>query len=309
MVKKYGGFMGEIVNVDGLSDVAIKLIEKISGAVGWIFNKKSSKKEAVNSFIEDIKQNESLDPLNKGILIYNAKKLIKEYSNQSQIISKALEIITPQANPQDVDDDWISLFLEYAKLISDEEFQELWAQILAQECNYQHSISKRTLNLVRHISQTEALVFQKVAPLIVVMPSEGFIVYDDEAMKKHGVTYTDLLMLDDCGIIKARTIGESHTLEKEEKRVIFFNSDIACLVENYNGGIKDYTFNMYRLTQSGFELFNALMFETNNDYVLDVIKDMAKTRNKGFRIMAKKIKEINNETMIFEEKPIFIGEN
>lgn len=79
--------------------------------------------------IEDIK-NSDYDSLLKAALISQAKKTIKEYCNQKDVVGFAINELREGANPQKVDDDWIALFMNQARLISDEVFQSIWGKIL-----------------------------------------------------------------------------------------------------------------------------------------------------------------------------------
>ena len=77
--------MDSLISFDGFADVCNNFINKISDATGWIANHKTPARIAADTYIQEI-QNSNYDPLTKAALISNAKKAIKEYCNQNNII-------------------------------------------------------------------------------------------------------------------------------------------------------------------------------------------------------------------------------
>ena len=138
-----------ILDIDGAADVANNLLDKLGTAVGWGVNRETPERIAIATYIEDIK-NSDYDSLLKAALISQAKKTIKEYCNQKDVVGFAINELREGANPQKVDDDWIALFMDQARLISDEVFQSIWGKILAEECNDNNSIPKKLIVGIRY---------------------------------------------------------------------------------------------------------------------------------------------------------------
>lgn len=90
MKEKMTMTMQSLINIDGngLKDVLIDLNDKLATAVGWIANKETPEKIAINTYIKEI-QEKNYDPVTKAALISNAKKIIKGYYNQSNIVEIA----------------------------------------------------------------------------------------------------------------------------------------------------------------------------------------------------------------------------
>ena len=116
-----------LINNDfsGISDVANNLINKLSDCVGWCANRETPKKIAISTYIADI-QKSNRDPLVKAALISNAKKILKEYCNQYDIINIAINSLKEDSTPESIDEDWISIFMDRARLVSSEEFKLIW---------------------------------------------------------------------------------------------------------------------------------------------------------------------------------------
>ena len=104
--KDTGGGMDELINFDALGDIVVNLTNKLAECVGWIVNRETPKKLAVSTYIKDI-QESNYDPVTKAALISNAKKIIKEYCNQNDIVKNAIQSLQKQAEPEKVEDDWI----------------------------------------------------------------------------------------------------------------------------------------------------------------------------------------------------------
>lgn len=101
-----------------------KVIDKISNAVGWVITPKGSKGhqlEAEKYLIEQIKSDVNMPELAKAACISDARKILREYRNQQNILLTALKFLDNSENPDIVDDDWLSYFFDNAKNISREE--------------------------------------------------------------------------------------------------------------------------------------------------------------------------------------------
>lgn len=201
--------MQNLISFDGLADVANNLINKLSSAIGWIATHNTPNRFAIETYISDI-QNSNFDPLTKAVLINNARKTIKEHRNSSEIVEVALQALSPSANPNDVDDDWLSQFMDKARLVSDKEFQILWGNILAEECNMPGSIPKSLLHIMEQIDKDMAEAFVKIASVTVWYEHNGNRIYTpiitgntlDDYYKDLGIRYGDLVELQSVGLVE-----------------------------------------------------------------------------------------------------------
>ena len=86
-----------ILDIDGAADVANNLLDKLGTAVGWGVNRETPERIAIATYIEDIK-NSDYDSLLKAALISQAKKTIKEYCNQKDVVGFAINELREGAN-------------------------------------------------------------------------------------------------------------------------------------------------------------------------------------------------------------------
>ena len=67
------------------AEIVNNFVNKISNALGWIVTPKnvnSSIIEANKSIIEEISKRKDINPIERGAIVSNYKKIIKQYKNQ-----------------------------------------------------------------------------------------------------------------------------------------------------------------------------------------------------------------------------------
>ena len=226
-----------IISLDGLGEAAKLLIEKVSNAVGWVITRDTPMKIAMQSFIEDVKKSD-LDPISKAALISNANTIVKEYCNQAAILQKALISIQDNAKPDLVEDDWISQFMDKARLISDSEFQVIWGRILAEECNRPGCIPRSLLHTLEQMDRFDAEQFTLLCSFsIYTIDNDGkayspIIIWKhmEELYEKKGISFDGLVNLKALGLIDT-SIGKLNPEYTSQYNV--FPSDIHYFDKSY----------------------------------------------------------------------------
>lgn len=250
--------MDELINFDALGDIVVNLTNKLAECVGWIVNRETPKKLAVSTYIKDI-QESNYDPVTKAALISNAKKIIKEYCNQNDIVKNAIQSLQKQAEPEKVEDDWIARFMDKAKLISSKEFQWIWGRILARECNKPGSIPLVLLYTLEKMDKEDAEVFTTLCRIAVQLKGEYAPVIIGSKFgeyKSLGITFDNLVSLNALGLIEmdlgTLSSGYVLTTEKVPEKVIYYNKEYE-LSEEKNISIGNVIF-----TKSGQALCQSL---------------------------------------------------
>ena len=203
--------MNSLIEMNGIGEVLNNLINKLSGAVGWIVNRDTPSKIAIEAYIADIKAS-NLEPLTKAALISQARKNLKEYCNQNNIFNIAVANMSNTAKPEAVEDNWLALLFDKARLVSDENFQLIWGKILAEECNSPGSIPKTLLHILEHMDKNDAEAFSNVCSVSVyiendsskeftpIITSQNFKDYYNEI----GLNYDSLVNLQAIGLIEMK---------------------------------------------------------------------------------------------------------
>lgn len=135
-----------LINMDGLSDVAIKLLDMIGKSVGWVAmprGKRADFKEGLAVYKKAIMDDGSLTGIEKGAKISSASMDLKKYINQGKIVSIATENLESTATPEKIDVDWLNTFFTYAENVSSEEMQQIWGKLLASKANGSSGITKK----------------------------------------------------------------------------------------------------------------------------------------------------------------------
>lgn len=173
------------IDLGDLSKPATVLIEKISAAVGALFQPYQvvnlAKAEAEAEQIRAESRIEVGDLERRAVHRW-LREEAKRQKNMESITSLALPQLREDSKPEILGDDWISHFFEKSRLISDEGMQRLWSAVLAGEANAPGAFSKSTLNVLAALDKSDAELFTRLCWF--AWQIEGF----QKAMLKGGDT-------------------------------------------------------------------------------------------------------------------------
>ena len=196
-----------LTGLSGLSRPVNTLIVKIANAAGVLFEPtrmiRKARAEAKVREIEVISRLE-LEDLQKRTLIRFIGEETKKQENIESVVSKALQQLKETADPDKIENDWISLFFDKIKLVSDEDMQALWARILSGEANTPGSFSKRTLTVLSSLDKRDATLFTELCSFAIVLQNVIVPIYDVQApiYTSRGINFTSLTHLDGLGLLK-----------------------------------------------------------------------------------------------------------
>ena len=197
----------KLIDFSALGEIANKLIDKLSDAIGWVATHESPSRIALSTYIEEI-QSSDLPPLEKAARITRAKKDIKEYINQRDIIYMAASELSNDARPESIDNDWLDCFMDKAKHVSNEDFQFIWGRILAEECNAPGCVPKGLLFVLERMDREDAEKFLILAGLTVDIsgsPSPLITLNAIEKYQRYNIHYSDMMDLEAIGLVKIET--------------------------------------------------------------------------------------------------------
>ncbi|HEY0016802.1 MAG TPA: DUF2806 domain-containing protein [Longimicrobium sp.] len=209
-----------LINLGELSKPATTLVEKISDAVGGVFKpyqiRRMAKAEADAERIRAVAEIDVSELQRRAVQRWLAEEA-KKQDNIETITSKALPDVADTAEPEHVEDDWITNFFDKARLISNDEMQALWAKVLAGEANKPGTYSKRTVNYLASLDSEDARLFTALCGFLwhtgYLLP----IVLDVEhpVYAGAGIDVTALRHLDDIGLIRYESATTLSLLELE----------------------------------------------------------------------------------------------
>jgi hypothetical protein len=266
--------MGEgtsIVNLGELSKPATVLIEKISDAVGGVFRPWQIKrvaeaeanaeiiraKGAAQSELARAKGQVELEELHERAFRRLVGGEAKKQENMEAVISKALPQLDENADPGAVSDDWLVQVLEKVRLVSDNEMQDLWAKILADEVNHPGRFSKRTINFVDSLDKTDAILFTELCRYIWVVAESSAVplVYrelDHPIYQANGINFGALSHLETIGLVNfAPTTGYLRREIPKRLAVAYFGQPYVLEFPSEKNALD---IGVLILTQVGFQL-------------------------------------------------------
>ena len=196
-----------LVNLGNLTRPATTLIEKISDAVGVIYEpireRRSAKARADADRIMAESEIEITD-LQRRARWRRMEEDEKHQKNMEDITAKSLPDLKEDAQPESMDNDWAANFFDKARLVSDEEMQSLWARVLAGEANTPGTYSKRTVNFLTDLDRAEATLFTKLCGFVWMIGDIVPLVFHDSAeiYNRHGINFGSLDHLDSIGLVQ-----------------------------------------------------------------------------------------------------------
>lgn len=81
---------------------------------------------------------------------------LRKQKNIESITINAFPYVTADAHPEIINDDWLTLFFEKCRGISNEFMQGYWARVLAGEANSHGSFSRRAIEILSILDQGDA---------------------------------------------------------------------------------------------------------------------------------------------------------
>ena len=196
-----------LINLGELAKPATVLIEKISDAIGALYKPRQivrcAQAEAEAEKIKAIAQIEISDLERRALQRFVAEET-KKQSNVEEITRQAIPLLGQNANPENMENDWIVNFFDKSKLISDQEMQRLWSNLLAGEANAPGTYSKRTVNILSDLDKKDAELFTVLCGfgwnLGMIVP----LIFDvqEKIYSDYGINFDVISHLDSLGLVR-----------------------------------------------------------------------------------------------------------
>lgn len=194
--------------------------------------------------------------LDEGKISYTDFNKMKNYA----AIAKKADELRQEGKIPKQDFDWHTRFFEACGNVSDEDMQQLWAKLLAGEIYHPGSSSLRTLECLRNLSKEEALLFQKVCKCSVSIGNSVAVPRMGDIMGKNGITYDDIIKLEDCGLLKS-AVGMSIGMDVGNDYQMLTNDGQWVLLTKKKAGVEKYKkleISEFLFTACGKEIFSVI---------------------------------------------------
>ncbi len=249
---------GPLINLGDISKPATVLIERISDAMGAVFQpyqiKRIAKAEAEAAKIRALARIK-VSKIQRRALVRMIQEEGKKQENIEKIASLAIPDLRPDAKPENLQNDWLAHFFDKCRLVSDAEMQTLWGKLLAGETNQPGTFSRRTVELVSALDKGDAQLFTNLCRFAWHIRGVAPLVYDVEyeLYNRERINFGSLTHLDDIGLI---TFDNLNSFAKKgfPKRAIVSYYDRPASIEFQGESNNDLNIGRVLLTKVGHEL-------------------------------------------------------
>ncbi len=227
---------------------------------------------------------------------------LREQNNIDNVVINAYKELegAPKIPDDPINEDWTTRFFNIVKEINTEEMQHIWSKILAGEITKPGSFSMRTLETIRNISQTEAKTFQKVVPLIVIAGNDFLLTSDKDIYEKFGINFSDILMLDECGLMTSSGMLSLTQTITGKSDVLVYNSAFVMVANDTTEKTAKIDYMVYPLTSAGKELYRILSCTPNKEYFLAFAEHIFK-ENRGVKLKIYNVISVDDSAIHYED--------
>lgn len=253
--------MGDVslINVGALAKPATVLIEKISSAVGTVFEPTRIRREAdavaysrKTLALADVE----ITDLQRRAMERLVQQEGRKQKNIESITAQAIDALPDGATPEALQEDWIAHFFKQCETVSDQEMQSLWARLLAGEASSPGQFSKRTVDAVATLDKEDAEMFVRVAQFVWNFAQPIPLIYnlEDSIYKENGITFNLVSHLAAIGLITFQP-SSNYTINWSGGLTITSYHDWILLLEPTASGSRVANAGQCILTKVGIELY------------------------------------------------------
>lgn len=206
---------------------------------------------------------------------------IEAQNNVEAIAESALKFLPEKVSDDPVSPDWRRKFFLEAENICDEDMQELWGRVLADEVAKPGSYSLRSLGVLKALSRGEAETFRLACSLacnggeIFLNESKG----PADPLKEYGLHYGALMTLTDAGLLHSPSSvrRQFQHLPDESPNWLIKNNGLYLLISGKS--LKTISLPVLAFTAAGRELQQLISPSPCMPYLQD-IAGFLRTRHK-----------------------------
>lgn len=216
-----------LVDTSGWSKTATVLVEKISDAVGGIFKPCQIVRVAKAHAEADRIRTESqiqIEELERRAMWRFLKEEAKKQANIEAITQKALLHLRDDSKPENVENDWITNFFDKSRIISNEEMQQLWSRVLADEANTPGRFSKQTVNILADLDKSDAELFMNLRSFTWTSSDYAPLIFDvqEDIYARNGINFKSLSHLESLGLLHFNNLAGFRCLGLGKALTLFY---------------------------------------------------------------------------------------
>ena len=200
----------------------------------------------------------------------------KRHTNiKAAVVGAADELGDEEVSDYEPDPDWTARFFDCVQDVSSEDMQKLWARILAGEVESPGRTTLRTLDTLRNMTKRDSEMFKDMCDFVI---RNDFVFYNDSIKGYSALSYSNLLHLQDCGLINVGpNLVKEFTWGDGEEILLMYHR--GCLVVTRNSGAKEVLkIPDILLTTAGKELSQFVQYTLHMKY-LQAFSSFLKSEN------------------------------
>ncbi|MFT7015800.1 MAG: hypothetical protein ACJAY7_001746 [Pseudohongiellaceae bacterium] len=269
-----------VINLGDLAKPATVLIEKVSNAVGVLYEprriRKRAEAEADAEKIKALAGIELSEIQQRGIERLVQQEARKQ-ENIENITAEAAGQLPPNAKTENLEEDWIAHFFDKCENVSNKDMQSLWSRLLAGEATNPGTYSKRTVDFVATMDRGDAELFTRFCQFTWVVGEPTPLIFEsgDAIYTDNGINFSALKHLDAIGLIsfESATGYRRHGYGKET--IIFYYGQPTRVVfpAEKNNQIE---LGKALFTQAGKELVSICGAKRNQEFYEYAIDKLSK---------------------------------
>lgn len=269
-----------IINLGDLAKPATVLIEKVSDAVGVLYEPRRIKKRAeAEAEAEKIKAlaGVELSEIQQRGLERMIQQEGRKQENIENITAQAAQQLPPEAKAEDLEEDWLAHFFDKCEKVSDKEMQSLWSSLLAGEATSPGTYSKRTVDYVATMDKKDAELFTTFCQFTWMIGDATPLIFDfkHEIYSSQGITFDSLTHLDAIGLISfSPTAGFKKQAIPKEGVVFYFG--LPTLLKFTKEKDNEFRSGAALFTRAGKELVPICGAKRNQEFYEYAVEQLAR---------------------------------
>ncbi len=171
-----------------------------------------------------------------------ARVLNEAIADQTRLeaaVKEAIHNVKENAHPEEIDEDFLTRWMNEVKAVTDPQMRTIWAKILAGESNSPGSYSKRTLGFLSTMSKKEAELFTTLCSFAFGPNCEMplILAYQDAIYADQGLTHGTLSDLDSIGLIQFNPdwFYYSQNINTQSWTQSYYGETFSIYYEKYSG--------------------------------------------------------------------------
>ena len=259
-----------VFNVGGLAKPVTTFIEKVSNAVGTLWEPHQIRRVAqaqADAALTLAQGDIEVTELQRRAAQRFVDEETRRQTNMETIAGKAISMLNPHAVAEKMEDDWIANFFDKCRIVSDADIQDLWSRVLAGEANNPGSFSRKTVNLLSDLDKASAELFVNLCSFgwnidgnIVPMVFE----FGSEIYQQHGIHLDAALYLSSIGLVEVTATGFQKTGFPKHLKVSYHDRQLNLAFEKESDN--ELAIGSVTLTLSGSQLATIVESKAVNGF-------------------------------------------